>query len=70
MYWNDHEPGHFHALLAEHRAAFDIETLTLTDGYLPRPKLQALLRWAAPRKSELWKAWHNTQARQPPGPIR
>jgi hypothetical protein len=75
MYWNDHEPGHFHALFAEYRAVIDIEKLTLIDGHLPKPKLRAVLNWAAwaawaaPRKSALWNAWNSTQSRLPPGPI-
>jgi len=72
MYWNDHEPAHFHvhALFAEHRAIIAIETLSRIDGYLPKSKLRAVLSWAEPRMTALWNAWHNTQARLPVGPIK
>jgi hypothetical protein len=34
MYWNDHTPPHFHALVAEHRAVIEIDALTMVGGYL------------------------------------
>ena len=36
FYANEHPPAHFHAMIAEHRAVFDIATLTITAGSLPR----------------------------------
>jgi len=65
MYANDHPPPHFHALFAEHRAVIDIETLVVTRGKLPRPKLRAVLKWAAPRRAKLLEAWNLTQAHLP-----
>ncbi len=63
MYWNDHAPPHFHALFAEHRAVIDIETLRVTGGSLPKPKLRAVL------KDSLNAAWHQTQAGLPASPV-
>jgi hypothetical protein len=57
MYPNDHPPVHFHALFAKHHAVFDIETLALTRGQLPRPKARAIAAWAAPRREQLVEAW-------------
>jgi hypothetical protein len=62
MYWNDHAPPHFHALLAEHRAVVDIETLKVIEGYLPKHKLRSVLKWAASRQDALQVTWRNTQA--------
>ena len=35
MYWSDHNPPHFHAKYAEHRAEIDIRTLGTLRGRLP-----------------------------------
>lgn len=67
MYPNDHPPAHFHALFAERHAVFDIETLAISRGELPRVKARAIVSWAAPRRTELLEAWHLTQAHWPPG---
>lgn len=69
MYGNDHPPAHFHALFAEYRAVINIETLTMTKGELPRPKLRAVLAWAAPRRAKLLEAWRLTQSHAPVGEI-
>jgi hypothetical protein len=36
MYYNDHMPPHFHAEYAEHEAIYEIDTLDVTRGGLPR----------------------------------
>jgi hypothetical protein len=69
MYWNDHAPPHFHALLAEHRAVIEIDALTLVGGYLPKHKLRSVLKWAASRQDALHAAWRNLQALRPSGTI-
>jgi hypothetical protein len=69
MYWNDHAPAHFHALLAEHRAVIEIDGLTVVGGYLPKRKLRSVLKWAASRQDALHAAWRNTQALRPSGTI-
>jgi hypothetical protein len=68
MYWNDHAPAHFHALLAEHRAVIEIDGLVV-GGYLPKHKLRSILKWAASRQDALHAAWRNTQALRPSGTI-
>ena len=70
MYWNDHDPPHFHALLAENRAVIEIETFTVVEGHLPKHKLRAILKWAASRQDALFAAWRNTQALRPSGTIK
>ncbi len=36
IYFNDHDPPHFHATYAEHEATILIETLAVQYGALPR----------------------------------
>ena len=61
MYPNDHPPPHFHVLFAEHRAVFDIRTMKLTRGDLPRAKLRVIMKWAKPRRTKLLEAWNIKQ---------
>ncbi len=70
MYHNDHPPPHFHVLLAEHRAVFDIRTLRLTRGWLPVAKRTMIVQWARVRIEKLLDAWDVTQANLTPGDIR
>jgi hypothetical protein len=36
MFYNDHEPAHFHALYGEDEALIEVETLAVLRGSLPR----------------------------------
>lgn len=36
MYYDDHNPPHFHAYYGEYEALISIETLELLEGSLPR----------------------------------
>ena len=35
MYFNDHNPPHFHALYGEYQAQVDIQTFSVFGGHLP-----------------------------------
>ena len=60
MYYDEHNPPHFHAVYGEYMGAFDILTLEMIEGDLPA-KGQALVReWAAHYKDDLLGIW-NTQ---------
>lgn len=57
MYFNEHNPPHFHVRYNKYRAQIDIETLGMIEGYLP-PKVFALVaEWASIYKRELRKNW-------------
>ena len=46
MYYDDHEPPHFHVRYGDHRAIIDIETMRLASGSLP-PRVYGLVtEWA------------------------
>jgi hypothetical protein len=57
MYFNDHEPPHFHALYAEHQATIDINKLAVLEGSLPRRALELTLDWAELHRVELLENW-------------
>ena len=45
MYWSDHNPPHFHAKYAEHRAEIDIRTLVIFEGWLPAKARSLVSEW-------------------------
>jgi len=57
MFWTDHAPPHFHALYGEHEALFDIRTLEVIRGALPRRAMGLTLEWAAVHRAELTRNW-------------
>jgi hypothetical protein len=65
----EHPPPHFHAVMAEYEAQFEIETLHVLKGKLPPAIHSHLLSWARPRKEALRHAWDEIQAGRKPGRI-
>ena len=57
MFYNDHEPAHFHAIYGEFRALVDIDTAQLLQGELT-PRATGLVReWAELHRAELMEDW-------------
>ena len=65
VYWNDHDPPHFHAQYAEHEAKVDTRRGIVTAGYLPRRQLRLVLAWAELHADELMQNWELARAGQP-----
>ena len=57
MYFDDHDPAHFHAVYGEYQAIIDIETLEVLRGRLPRRALELVLDWAELHQAELRQNW-------------
>ena len=57
MYFNDHNPPHFHARYQDHRAVIAIESLELRDGTLPPRVLGLVMEWARLHQAELLANW-------------
>ena len=70
IYYNDHEPAHFHAAYGEHEALIEIETLDVCRGELPRRALALVLEWAALRRNELRRDWALARSGRQPEPIQ
>ncbi len=60
MFFNEHNPPHFHAVYGEYNGTFDLNTLEMTEGDLPAKAKDLIKEWAAQYKNELLKMW-NTQ---------
>ena len=65
MYCNDHIPPHFHAEYGEHEAIYEIDTLDIKRGSLPRRAHALVLEWAALHRSELREDWERARAEKP-----
>jgi hypothetical protein len=65
MHYNDHSPPHFHAKYAEHEATFNIDTLAVLEGALPRRATALVLEWAELRRAELAEDWDLARAGRP-----
>ena len=59
--FEDHNPPHFHARYAEHRATIRIDTLMINNGYLPNRVERTLRKWALLNHKELQEAWEAAQ---------
>ena len=61
MFYNDHEPAHFHAVYGEFRALVDIDTAQLLQGELT-PRARGLVReWAELHRAELMENWERAR---------
>ena len=69
MYYNDHDPAHFHAEYGEHAAEISIESLDAIEGDLPRRAMGLTLEWASVHRRELRDNWSRARSKQPLEPI-
>ncbi|MEX0611540.1 MAG: DUF4160 domain-containing protein [Pirellulales bacterium] len=65
MYWSDHNPPHFHAKYAEHRAEIDIRTLGILRGRLPAKAAGLVTEWASLHQDELLAQWERARNHEP-----
>ena len=59
MYFNDHNPAHFHVKYNDYRAIIDIEKLAILNGHLPARVLGLVIEWAELHQDELKKNWND-----------
>lgn len=62
MYFNEHNPPHFHAEYNEFKAAISIETLGILEGKLPSRVLSLVVEWAQEHQLELLDDWNSIKA--------
>lgn len=70
MYYNDHEPPHFHARYAGREALVEIETLSVMKGRLPPRVLGLVVEWASLHRGELLDNWRAARAQTPLRDVR
>ena len=67
LYFQDHGTPHFHAVYAEYNGVFDIDTLELIEGDLPRRARKLVREWAAIYRSDLLVMWETQDFKKLPG---
>jgi hypothetical protein len=58
MFYNDHDPPHFHARYQGFRARILISSGEIIDGRLPPTVARLLREWTALRRDALMRNWH------------
>ena len=61
MYFDDHNPPHFHVKYNDFRAVISINDLLLVEGKLPARVLGLVMEWAELHKMELLENWDMVQ---------
>lgn len=65
MFYNDHEPPHFHAIYGEYRAVVGIDPIQMLQGELPRRAQSLVFEWAALHQRELIDNWERARRHAP-----
>ena len=69
MFYDDHNPPHFHARYGSYKAAIRVEDFAVLEGYLPPRALGLVVEWADIHKEELLADWERVIDRKPISPI-
>ena len=69
MYFNEHSPPHFHAEYGGDEALYEIRTLQVYAGRLPRRVHNLVLEWADLHRDELIADWETARAGKLPAQI-
>ncbi|WP_254413150.1 DUF4160 domain-containing protein [Dyadobacter diqingensis] len=59
MFFDDHNPPHFHAEFQDFKAIIDIKTAEILEGYLPSKQLKLVQAWAIIHEKELLENFVN-----------
>jgi len=65
MFFDEHNPPHFHARYGGDKASIEIDSLRVLEGSLPPRVLGLVIEWASQHRDELFTNWEkviqNTQ---------
>ncbi|MCQ2507605.1 MAG: DUF4160 domain-containing protein [Dorea sp.] len=62
----EHEPSHLHALYGEHIGIFNLQTMKMTEGDLPKKAQELVVEWMTEHQSELLDMWEQQTLRKLP----
>ena len=65
MFFDEHNPPHFHAEYGESTAIIDIRTLSLFHGSLPPRVVGLVIEWATLHQQELLDNWEQAKLQEP-----
>ena len=69
MFFDEHNPPHFHAIYAGEEAEVGISQIALLRGQLPRRAIGMVMEWAVAHQRELLDNWELLRNDQPPRSI-
>lgn len=69
MYFDDHNPPHFHADYGGSEALININTLAVFAGELPPRAMGLVAEWTSLHQDELIAAWERAKNLEPVGKI-
>lgn len=61
MYFDEHNPPHFHVKYNEYNAVMEIQSLNILAGYLPGKVRGLVEEWAEPNQEELLNMWNTKE---------
>jgi hypothetical protein len=61
MFYNDHQPPHFHARYGDAKAIVRISDGEIISGELPQTAVRLVRDWALARRSELEENWRRAR---------
>jgi hypothetical protein len=70
MFYNEHNPPHFHARYGSQKVVIDIRSLSVLEGKLPARALGMVVEWASQHQAELLEDWELARAEQTPKKIQ
>lgn len=65
MFFDDHQPPHFHVQYGDQQAIIDIRNLALISGRLAPRALGLVTEWAAQHREDLTELWDQARAAKP-----
>ncbi len=60
MYFNEHNPPHFHAEYQGYKAIITIQK-GIVDGKMPKRALKLIFEWLELHKEELFEVWNSIE---------
>jgi hypothetical protein len=69
MFYDEHNPPHFHARYGGDKVAIDIRTLSVLEGKFPTRALGMVIEWASQHQMELLENWERARSEQVPNKI-
>lgn len=61
MYFEEHNPPHFHVQYNEYKAIVEIQSLNVLAGYLPVKVRGLVEEWAEQHQQELLEMWNSKE---------
>ena len=65
IFFEDHNPPHFHARYGKDKIVVEIASLRILDGNLQPRALGLVIEWASQHKDELLYVWELAKHKQP-----